>query len=121
MSKLAPYFVGAMAFILLNIAGQVQHSATPVSFYSLPQRILFVAYQVLFYLWKAVLPKMLSACYAYPQLLNGALPGIYYLSPVLLAAALFGVWLLRKNSRAIVAGPLFYLLTLSPVTAAHPV
>ena len=119
-AKTAPYFTGALAFACFSVATQIRHTVTPVSFYSLPQRALFVAYEVGFYIWKAALPRMLSACYAYPQLLDGALPLAYYLAPVLLAVLMSAIWLLRRTSETILLGPLIYLITLSPVLQLIP-
>ncbi|HTR80871.1 MAG TPA: tetratricopeptide repeat protein, partial [Bacteroidota bacterium] len=96
------------------------YTAAPVDNYSIPQRTLFIAYQLFFYPWKAVVPAKLSACYAYPQLANGSLPLEYYIAPVFLVLSIGLLWMVRKKSRDIFWGPVVYFLTLSPVLQLIP-
>ena len=94
--------------------------AAPVQIYPFQQRMLLIAYQLVFYPAKVILPKMLSACYSSPLLVNGALAVEYYLAPLYLAVGVALVWLIGKKFNAVYYGPLVYLLTLSPVLQLIP-
>ena len=118
--RLTPFLIGAAAFALFLIRSQNDQILPPLKDYSAGQQILLVAYQLVFYPWKAALPFGLSACYAYPPLINGALPLIYYTAPAFIAAAAAAVWLMRKQCNGLLPGLVLYVLALSPVLQLVP-
>jgi len=78
-------------------------------------------YGILCYIKRFFLPTGLSAVYPYPQKINGHLPLMFMVAP-LLALAIIGaaLWLLRKN-RTAVFGILFFLATLAPGLQFMPI
>lgn len=118
--RVIPFLVGASAFALLIVATQNENTIPPLKYYSSPQQALLIVYQVVFYIWKTILPIGLSACYAYPQLVNGALPLEYYMAPPFLVAVVGTIWLMGKKSPNLFLGLLFYVVTLSPVLQIVP-
>jgi len=118
--RVIPFFIGALAFALFFIRIQTEQAPPPMKYYSFVQQSLLVAYQLVFYLWKALLPFKLSSCYAYPPLVNNMLPWVYYAAPVFITAIAAALWLLKKKSAALSAGLIFYVVTVSPVLQLVP-
>ncbi len=119
--KTLPFLIIALAFTLLIIGTQNQGTIPPLIYYSFPQRLLLIVYQVAFYIWKFAVPMKLSACYAYPQLVNNELPLAYYAAPIfLIAIGAILLWFLKKKSTNLFPGLLFYAATLLPVLQLVP-
>jgi protein O-mannosyl-transferase len=118
--RILPFFIGALTFAFFFIRNQTEQAPPPMKYYSFTQQFLLIAYQLVFYLWKALLPFKLSSCYAYPQLMNNMLPWVYYATPVFFAAIAAALWLLKKKSATLSAGLIFYVVTLSPVLQLVP-
>ena len=83
--------------------------------------LFFAAYGILFYFQKLILPTDLSCIYPLPGKVDGVLPAIFLVSPLLLAALTTFAVLLRKEIRPIVFGGLFFLITVLPVLQLTPV
>ncbi|HAL55425.1 MAG TPA: hypothetical protein DCP63_02815 [Bacteroidetes bacterium] len=83
--------------------------------------LFFAAYGILFYLQKLILPTDLSCIYPLPGKVDGVLPAIFLVSPLLLAVFTSLAVLLRKEVRAIPFGGLFFLITVLPVLQLTPV
>lgn len=115
-----PFLICAVAFTLLIIGTQNEGTIPPLAYYSFPQRLLLILYQVAFYVWKFVAPAKLSACYAYPQLVDNRLPLAYYAAPFLLVAIAAMVWFVKKKSTYIFPELIFYVVTLLPVLQLVP-
>ncbi len=118
IARLTPFIIGTAALTILNTS--LQYTAAPIQNYSILQRALLIADELFFYLSKFALPRMLSACYAYPALVNNLLPLEYCLAPLYLALGIAALWLVRKMADGIFLGPLMFLLTLLPVLQLIP-
>ncbi len=118
--KALPFMAISLAYAYLFIKIQNESALPPLQHYSFPQQALLIVYQVAFYVWKSALPVRLSACYAYPQLLNNTLPPVYYAAPVALVALAAALWMVNRRSKNLFPGLIFYIVTLSPVLQLVP-
>ncbi|MFM8488218.1 MAG: tetratricopeptide repeat protein, partial [Bacteroidota bacterium] len=78
--------------------------------YSPLERFFFATYSLFNYLLKLVAPFDLSAYYPYPE--KGALPVLYYVTPLALAGIGWWVWKSAGNGRTIVFAFLFFLVNI---------
>src|SRR5690606_18603850 len=100
----APFFVISIIFglIAMNTREDAGHLSDLSLDFSLIDRVFLIAYSILFYPFKLLIPSKLSAFYPYPTLgsAHGGddfLPIIFYLSlPVLLIAGFFVVKSIKK-------------------------
>jgi tetratricopeptide (TPR) repeat protein len=76
------------------------------------ERIALGAYAFFTYLWKAIAPVQLCNFYPYPLKVNGALPGIYYIYPVIGAAIIAAAWFFGRKNRVVIFGSLFFLVNI---------
>lgn len=111
-----PFIVLSVTFGLITIfsresAGHLSDLSIQFDWF---ERIFLIAYSVLFYPFKWLIPLELSAFYPYPEVTNGLLPWIYYAAPIVLFLLLYFVWKHRQKS-LLVVGVLFYLLSISIV------
>ncbi len=111
----APHFILALIFGI--IALKVQHTAGAMDMqkvhYNVPERIALGSYSLITYLWKAVLPISLCNFYAYPQKVGGALPVLFYLYPLAVAAIVFGAWRIGRKNRVVAFGLLFFIVNIA--------
>ncbi|HOY39897.1 MAG: tetratricopeptide repeat protein [Bacteroidales bacterium] len=111
-----PFFILSVIFGLVAISeegtvtnmtqGMMIHYTTFESFF-------LVCYSFVFYLYKLFVPFSLSAIYVFPPKVNGYLPMIYYLSPVILALLTFLFFRFARKKRYIVFGLAIFLITIS--------
>ena len=85
------------------------------------ERICYASYGFIMYIIKLLLPFNLSCFYPYPDKVNGLLPVIFYLMPlVLLALVLLFFIKWRKNNR-VVFGFCLFVFCITPVLQLLPV
>lgn len=97
--------IGLVGIHFLGVAEGLKETGYPML-----DRFFFATYSLFSYLLKLVAPFGLSAYYPYPNL--GALPPIYYITPLVLAGVAWWVWRSAKNGRDIVFGFLFFLVNI---------
>jgi tetratricopeptide (TPR) repeat protein len=128
VTEKVPFFALSLFFGLTAIyfakTLNPQDSITPV--FSLFNRIFIVSDAILFYLYKVFAPLNLSVYHYYPKTVNGLIPaGFYFSAVLLLAIALFVLWLLvykLKNSRRdIIFGLAFFVIPTAFVLQLVPV
>ncbi|MBK8192283.1 MAG: glycosyltransferase family 39 protein [Lewinellaceae bacterium] len=106
----APFFLLALGFGLLTFytraAAGVDVGATTNDF-SVLERALVVCYTPLLYWSKLLLPLHLSIYYSFNKV-NGALPIIYYLAPLILGGLVWAAWRYRQQAPYLWQGLLFY-------------
>ncbi len=78
--------------------------------YSPVERFFFATYSLFNYLLKLVAPFELSAYYPYPE--KGALPALYYVTPLLLAGIGWWVWKSTGKGRTVVFAFMFFLVNI---------
>ena len=111
------YFILALAAAVITWKATYS-STTTYTQLNIIERLLMANYAFWFYPFKLLFPFRLSAIYPYPQDINQALPGYYYLLPLLTAGL---VILLRKvKNRLIHIGFWFYFIMILPVLQLLP-
>ena len=117
-----PFFAMAFAWgIVTIIKAQATQSIAGGEAFSWIERALFAFNGILFYFYKLFAPVHLSCFYPYPNLIDGHLPLIYYLAPVLISLLGFLVYRSVAYTRSVVFGTLFFLVTVSIVLQFFPV
>ena len=107
----APFFLLSAVFGAVALASQGAGGATGMApHFPAYDRLFLSCYAALFYILKFVFPLDLCAMYYYPDPAK-ALPFIYYLAPLALALAAWGIARSGKHRRHLVWGALFYLST----------
>jgi protein O-mannosyl-transferase len=118
-----PFFLLAAAFggitmLARSGASRVQEYAFR---YSFVQRICIVCYCCLWYVAKLVFPAHLSAFYPFPTQVDGWLPAVFYLAPVLLLGVAVGTAYAGRYRRLLAFAGLFMLASLVLVVQIVPV
>ncbi len=110
-----PLAVFSLVFLMMSLQSKSNEGQVVVTHaaHSLFNRIFLFTYVPSFYIVKAIVPFPLSAMYYYPQLQNGVLPWIYYVS---LPFFLFIIWLIFRPSafrKELAFGFLFFVVTIA--------
>jgi tetratricopeptide (TPR) repeat protein len=117
-----PFFLLSLLFGLLAVYSQKLFGALNMApEFPIYDRIFLVSYSVVFYVFKFFLPVHLSALHPYPQTVNGFLPIIYYLCPLILLSVVFVIYKLRNFRTKLIFGVLLYLIPVSLVLQIIPV
>ncbi|MDH3650797.1 MAG: glycosyltransferase family 39 protein, partial [Saprospiraceae bacterium] len=104
-----PYLIIALIFaaVTLGISGE-QQNVQMVDYFNPVHRFIFSCVALSAYLVYFILPIQLSPFYTYP--LKSAIPVYYYLTPLIAAGLIIGIYLAwKKNNRIIVFAILFFL------------
>ena len=117
-----PFFMLAFAFGLIAIKVQGKAGAMQTfQYFPFYERILFSCYALMIYLYKLILPVNLSGFYPYPET-NDKINTIWvYLSPAVLFAIAFLVWKYFRESKIVLFGVAFFLITIFLVLQLLPV
>ncbi len=116
-----PFFAVALVFGFLAVFAQFPSIARRTeSLVSFPNTIFIAGHNLLFYLLKLALPVRLSALYPYPDLSGNALPIIFYVSPAIFLGLVLFVIFMRKHSRVLTFGSIFFLLNIVTVIGIIP-
>lgn len=112
-----PLLILSIVFGIISIraAGTYGHIENLSSQYTMVDRFFLLTYGMAFYLYKALVPVNLSAIYSYPIKVNGLLPVIHYLSPLVVLGLGFLVIYVKKIRKEMIFGLLFFLLAISLV------
>jgi tetratricopeptide (TPR) repeat protein len=107
----APFFLMALGFGLLTIYSRnVSGTAvgTDANGFSAIERLLLVSYAPVFYLTKILLPFKLNIYYSFERV-NGVLPWVYWVAPLVIAALSYTAWHYRKTIPGIYIGLAFFM------------
>jgi len=118
-----PLFALSVTFGLISIYAQKDVGALgtlDVSF-KFYERIALGCYALTTYIWKAVLPVGLTNFYPYPLKVNEALPAVFYVYPLLVAAGLFLLLKYGRNNRLVVLCVSFFVINLLLLLQFMPV
>ncbi len=118
-----PLFALSVTFGLISIYAQKDVGALgtlDVSF-KFYERIALGCYALTTYIWKAVLPVGLTNFYPYPLKVNDALPAVFYVYPLLVAAGLFLLVKYGRNNRLVVLCVSFFVINLLLLLQFMPV
>ncbi|GAB4329326.1 MAG: tetratricopeptide repeat protein [Bacteroidales bacterium] len=105
----------AFGLIAVHYAGQFGHIKELSEDYNIFDRLILLAYSIVFYIVKFFAPAHLSAVYAFPLKEGSFLPGVYYFGAFLFIVLAFNVVILGKSRKTVVFGLLFFLITIGPV------
>jgi hypothetical protein len=112
-----PFFFLSLIFGIVTVkaAQSFGHIETLTQDYSFLDRILLITGSLFFYLWKLIIPVKLSAIYTFPELVNGLLPWLYYVSLPVLTGIIIWIWKSKTIKRELIFGFGFFLVTIAPV------
>jgi tetratricopeptide (TPR) repeat protein len=109
-----PLFAFSLFFGMLSIDAQKEIGAlaTLDASFTGVERFALGCYALFTYLWKAILPVGLCNFYPYPLKVADALPGVYYVYPVIILGAAFAVWWFARKNRAVIFGIGFFIINI---------
>ncbi len=110
-------FVGYIAID----AQKVSNALEGMIYYGFFDRVLFVCYGMIMYLWKLLLPFNLSCFYSYPVKENGWYPILFYIAPLILLGLLFLIYRSKQYGKDILFGFAFFFITIVLVLQILPV
>ena len=113
-----PLWIIAIIFGVVAIRTQTEAGALSIDNIQLSfgDRMITAVHGYIFYLQKMFLPIGLSAYYPYPVNFNVNWPIAFVVAPVILIALIALVWIKFRSNRYVVAGALWYLGILLPVS-----
>ena len=115
-----PFFLVAIAFGLIAVVTQREFGATSMApAFPAYEKLFLASYALVFYPVKFLLPVNLCAVYYYPEP-AGALPVAYYLAPLLVILAAWGIFKSGAHRKHLIFGSLFYLSTIFMVIQIIP-
>jgi tetratricopeptide (TPR) repeat protein len=82
---------------------------------------MLAGYATMMYLQKLFVPIDLSAMYPYPDRINGHLPLIFYIAPLVVIGVILLINYSRKFNKEILFGAMFFLITIILVLQLLPV
>jgi len=112
-----PFFVLSVIFglIAVNAADTYGHITQLSADFSILDRFFILCYTYVFYFVKLIVPIELSVIYAYPDMTNGGLPILYYLSPLVPLGLIYLIYRFWRKQKEIIAGLLFFSAAVGPV------
>jgi tetratricopeptide (TPR) repeat protein len=118
-----PFFIVAFVFGIVAVFSQKSAGAiqdlNPL--FAIWERPMLAGYATMMYLMKLFVPIDLSAMYPYPDRINGHLPVIFYIAPVVVLAVVLLINYSRKFNKEILFGSMFFLITIILVLQLLPV
>lgn len=118
-----PMFALSLIFGFIALKSQKQDGALsdldPV--FSLFDRMVMIAYSLVFYIYKLFIPVHLSAFHAYPEKVNELLPWYYYASPVIIGLLIFAAFKAKRFKKELIFSLLFFLVNIILVIQVIPV
>jgi len=117
-----PFFFLAVAFGLLAIKVQGKAGAMQTfQYFPFHERILFSSYALMTYLYKLILPINLSCFYPYPETDDKINTIWVYISPAVLILLALIIWKYFRESKVVVFGVAFFILTIVLVLQLLPI
>lgn len=114
-----PFFL--LSFVFGYMALRIQSEGAAIAKYetfTLLERLSFPAYGIIVYICKLFVPTHLSCFYPYPHLVDGHLPTLFYVCPLIIVLVFVLIlWNLKKSNpaRAGAFGFLFFSITIALV------
>ena len=106
-----PFFALSLVFGVL--ASQIQSGAiADIETFTWLQRLSFASYGLINYIYNLFIPVNLSCFYPYPNLIEGNLPIIFYISPLIVLCLFIVIFLSIKKNKIIAFGFLFFCVTI---------
>ncbi len=112
-----PFIIPAIFLSIVSIHFQ---GSARIPFISYFKHIFVFCYNLLFYLYKIILPINLIAFYPYPKNFEKTIPLIFFISPLIIAGLIYLIVKIQKFTPRIVFGFLFFIITILPVGQLIP-
>lgn len=119
--KLPFIIVSVIVGYVAIIAQKESHALEGLIYYSFFDRVLFISYGIIIYLWKLLLPLNLSCFYSYPVKENGWYPILFYVAPILLSGLIYLVYRSKQYGKDVLFGFGFFFITIVLVIQIIPV
>jgi tetratricopeptide (TPR) repeat protein len=110
------FLFGILAIYTQKLTGSVQSHPE----YNIIERIFFILYGYVFYLWKFFIPAPLSALHLYPSKIDGWIPLQYYLAPIIIIDLIVLLFFINKRKTQMILGLLFYTACIGLVLQIVP-
>ncbi len=109
-----PFFALSLLFGIL--ASQIQQGAiAKFEIFTWIQRLAFASYGMINYIYNLFIPVNLSCFYPYPSLIEGHLPTVFYIAPIIVLGLFVLVFLSIKKTKILAFGFLFFCITIALV------
>ncbi|MGQ9817796.1 MAG: tetratricopeptide repeat protein [bacterium] len=112
-----PFLLITIVFSVINIVFQGS-GAIPLLHYF--RHFFIFCYNILFYLYKLILPLNLSCFYPYPEKFEHTLPPVFLIAPLIITGLVIIVVRTKMFTNKIIFGSLFFILTILPVSQIIP-
>ncbi|MGB9720405.1 MAG: tetratricopeptide repeat protein [bacterium] len=112
-----PYFVCAIFIGIINIYFQGSGSVLLTNYL---KHFFVFFYNLLFYIYKILLPINLSCFYPYPADFEKSLSLSFLISPLIVAGLVYLIIQTKKITHKIIFGALFFVITILPVSQIVP-
>ena len=118
-----PFFALSIVFGIISIYTQkaTNHTNEYTQLFNVFDKFLLVCYNVVYYIFNLFFPFKLSAIHPFPNKAGGFLPIEYYISPLLIGLLVFAIFKLRKYSKDIAFGMLFFIVSIILVIQIIPI
>ncbi|MBM2814657.1 MAG: repeat-containing protein YrrB [Ignavibacteria bacterium] len=117
-----PFFIVSLILGLVTIDAQkAEGSLKSIPANTLVDKILLFFYGLFFYIYKMFVPLGLSANYSAPPKTGDSIPAIVLITPIVIIGLVALALYLRKKSKILSFGCLFYFITILPVLQIVPV
>jgi len=107
-----PLFALSLLFGLLAVHIQSKGAIANFAVFTFLQRICFVSYGIVNYVYNVFVPIHLSAFYPYPSLVDGHIPSVFYFTPFIVIVLLGAVIYLVKKNKVVFFGFAFFMITI---------
>ncbi len=102
-----PLFLISTVFIILTY---LLHKNPSSHHFTFIQRLIFASSNVLWYIYKLIIPDNLSAYYSFPNI--NSIPLIYYLSPIIVVILVAIIYKFLRKEKIFLFGLLFYFFSI---------
>ena len=104
-----------LGLITVDAANTYGHLTDLQYDYSIIDRFFILCHTYVFYLLKLFVPIELSSIYAFPELVEGRLPILYYFSAIIPLGILYIIYRYWDKQRELITGILFFSFAIAPV------
>ncbi|MBI4944982.1 MAG: tetratricopeptide repeat protein [Bacteroidetes bacterium] len=108
----APFFALSVVFGIITLSFRGTDAVPDVIGYTFSEKVLFIPFSLVAYIFKSIAPVLLSAYHPYPVKASTGLPFEYYCAPFALLLFVWIIYKIKKYRKEILFGSLFFLCTI---------
>lgn len=117
-----PFLLMAASFGAIAIVAQkADNTIGDFSHITFPEQLALASYSFTMYIVKTIIPFGLSSFYPYPTLINGKIPGEYWIYLLAIPAAAYALFITYRKSRILFFGALFFIANIILLLQLLPV